>query len=220
MDHDLLETLEDRVDPRHTAVLVVDMQNDFCAEGGYINTVLKKDVSESKDVAAAVMKVVEAARKVGAPVIWIKAIYDPRFISGPVIVKQREKGIDAVCCAQGSWGADFFMVSPRADEFVIEKHRYSAFSCTELDNILRDRGIRTLVVTGVATNICVESTFRDGFHRGYYIAIPRDAVGSHNKDAHEATLRGADFLFGDVISADRLGEVWSTAATPRLRRAG
>jgi ureidoacrylate peracid hydrolase len=112
------------------------------------------------------------------------------------------------------------MVEPRSDEFVIDKHRYSAFACTELDNILRDRGIRTLVTVGVATNVCVESTFRDGFHRGFYIVIPRDAVGSHNKEAHEATLRSADFLFADVVPVERLSRAWSAGAARPARRAG
>ena len=216
---ELLETFEARVDPAHTAVLVIDMQNDFCAEGGYIANAFKKDMSPAKAVAGKVMETVRAARAAGALVIWVKAIYDPTFVPAPYLVKQREKGIDAVCCGSGSWGADFFMVEPAPGEFVIEKHRYSAFSCTELDNILRDRHIRTLVTVGVATNICVESTFRDGFHRGFYIVIPRDAVGSHNAEAHEASLRGAEFLFADVVPTERLCAAWAAAAMP-ARRAG
>jgi ureidoacrylate peracid hydrolase len=209
---EVLTSFDQRIAPAHTALLVIDMQNDFCAEGGYLDRVMKRGSQGNAALAGRIQRLVEAARANSVPVIWITAIYDKRFLSAPVLAIQRQRGIiDEVCCARGSWGADFFVVAPRDDEFVVEKHRYSAFSGTELDNILRDHGIRTLVVTGVATNVCVESTLRDGFMNGHYIVVPEDCVGAYNPALHQATLDNVRALFGDVIDSAELIAQWGGA---------
>jgi len=208
-DPDLLMTLPERADPAHTALLVVDVQNDFCAKGGYIDQTVRADVSGAEGVANAIIPVVESARASGVPVIWIRATYDWKNLHGPMLVKYREAGFNAVCCAEGSWGADWYIVRPAPGEEIVTKHRYSAFVGTNLDDLLRARRIRSLVVTGVATNVCVDSTLRDGFLRGYYIVVPKEAVGCPSKELHEATLKNVQFLLGDVVSNTQLIELWS-----------
>ena len=111
------------------------------------------------------------------------------------------------------------MVEPAEGEFVVDKHCYSAFSGTGLDGILREHSIRTLVVTGVATNICVDSTLRDGFNHGYYIVVPRDCVAAHDSELHEATLSNVAFLLGDVTTADELIGLWR-GSVAGLKKAG
>ena len=207
-DPDLLMTLPERADPAHAALLVVDMQNDFCAKGGYIEQTVRGDVSGSEAVANAINPLVDAARARGVPIIWIRATYDWKDLAGPQLVKYREAGFNAVCCAEGTWGADWFMVKPAPGEEIVTKHRYSAFVGTNLDDLLRARRIRSLVVTGVATNVCVDSTLRDGFLRGYYIIVPKEAVGCGNQALHEATLKNVGFLLGDVISYPDVIDLW------------
>ena len=207
-----------RVAPAHTAVVVVDMQNDFCAPGGYIDRRFGCDAAANEALAAANMALVEAARAAGAMVVWVRAIYDPKYLTAPMLTRMQTGGAEPRC-EEGSWGADFFMVEPAQGEFVVDKHRYSAFSGTSLDDILRERGIRTLVVTGVATNVCVDSTLRDGFNRGYYIVVPSDCVAAHDAELHEATLKNVAFILGDVTTANDLTGIWRAAAAG-LKKAG
>ena len=212
MTGELLIGLEAKARPAHSAVVVIDMQNDFCAEGGYIHRVFKPDMSRNAALAARIMTLVRAARAAAMPTIWVQAIYDPKYLAAPVLAKQREAGIDLVCCAEGSWGADFFGVAPLAGEPVVRKHRYSAFFETDLDRMLHDRNIRTVVLAGVATNTCVDATLRDAFFRGFYVVVPEDGVGSHIPDLHDATLRQVRMLYGDVTTTDALARLWSPVA--------
>ncbi len=218
---ELLTRMEDQVAPAHTALLVIDMQNDFCAEGGYIDKVVKADLSGCEGVATAINGLVDAARTAGVSIVWIRANYEPRYLADPM--KVRNAGRDptnAVCCAGGTWGYDFWRMTPRDGEFFVEKHRYDAFLGTALDDILRHNGIRTLVTTGVVTNVCVESTLRAGFFRGYYIVVPEDAVGSSHRDLHDATLKNVRMYYGTVTDSETLAGLWRGQAGSTLRRAG
>ena len=119
-----------------------------------------------------------------------------------------DKGKGAVCCASDSWGADFYEIGPEKGEQVVEKRCYSAFHNTQMDDILRRRDIKSLVMTGVATNVCVESTLREAFFHGYYIVMPPDCVGSANVPLHEATIKSVEFIFGHVPESGQVMDVW------------
>ena len=92
-------------------------------------------------------------------------------------------------------------MSPEDGDLVIEKHRHSAFAGTELDQVLRDRGVRTVAVAGVQTHVCVESTLRDASARGYYVVVASDCVGSYDRDLHDKTLRCVEAHFGEVVAS-------------------
>ncbi|MDP6174559.1 MAG: isochorismatase family cysteine hydrolase [Rhodospirillales bacterium] len=215
---EILSELTDRLNPAHTAVVVIDMQNDFCAEGGYLHNMRGVDMSSNEPLAGRIMNLVGAAREAGAMVIWIKANYEPRYLSGQALLKRQLGGNESVCCAGGSWGWDFYKVEAAPDEWVIEKHTYSGFAGTELDRILHHNGIKSLVFTGVATNVCVESTLRDGYFAGYYIFMPEDCVGSAAQDLHEATIKNVQVYLGEVAPSPEIMEVWADAG--QLREAG
>jgi ureidoacrylate peracid hydrolase len=218
---ELLTRVEDQVRPEHTALLVIDMQNDFCAEGGYIDKVVKADLSGCTGVATAINKLVDTAREAGVSIVWIRANYELRYLAEPMQARNAARDpSSSVCCAGGTWGYDFWRMTPRDGEFFVEKHRYDAFLGTPLDDILRHNGIRTLITTGVVTNVCVESTLRAGFFRGYYIVVPEDAVGSSHKDLHDATLKNVSMYYGTVTDADALCALWRGAAKSGLRKAG
>ena len=213
----LLTGLEQILDPVHTAVIVVDMQNDFCAEGGYIHRTQGADMSANQDLARRIESLIEAARRAGIPVIWIRAIYDHDRLPAPMLSKMLTKGRGTVCCASGSWGADFYEIGPVGTEPVIEKHCYSAFQEPTLNEHLEQLGIRTLVVTGVATNVCVESTLRAGFFLGYYIVMPPDCVGSADMQLHEATIRSVERIFGEVPESVEVMRHWESVDESRQR---
>jgi ureidoacrylate peracid hydrolase len=211
MSATLLDTVDARLRPAHTALLVIDMQNDFCAAGGYIETVVGKDASGCRAIAPAIMRLVGAARAASVPVFWIKANYDPDKLPVGMLTKQRERST-SVCCGTGSWGAELFGVTPDTGEAVIEKHSYSAFVGTDLEARLRAGGIRSLVFTGVQTNICVETSLRDAVCLGFYAILAADCVASHTAPLHEATLKNTQFLFGDVIAGSEIAAIWRTSA--------
>lgn len=205
----VLENVDMRLDPAHAAVMVIDMQNDFCAEKGYVERVVGKDASACRVVVPSIMALVTAARDRGVPVFWIKANYDTDRLPEGMLVKQREKSAE-ICCGTGSWGSDLYGVTPIGGEPVIEKSSYSAFIGTDVDEQLQKRGIRTLIFAGVQTNVCVESSLRDAVCRGYYAVIASDCVASHTQPLHEATLNNVRFLFGDVLDRAAITGSWET----------
>jgi ureidoacrylate peracid hydrolase len=192
----ILPTLEEQARPDRAALLVVDMQNDFCAEGGFLHRERGHNVEFAKTVADNIAAAVACARGAGMPVVWVRSIYDFKYLTGPHIVKRRSEG----CCMEGSWGVAFFRLKPEPDHLIVDKHHYSAFRDTPLDTALRRRGIATLIMTGVATNVCVDSTLRDGFFLGYYIVLLEDCVGSNSKAGHDGTLASVRNNIGIVAS--------------------
>lgn len=192
-----LRTLEEQTRPDRAALLIVDMQNDFCAEGGFMQRERGYNLGFAATVAANIENALAAARDAGMLVVWIRSIYDFKYLAAPHIVKRGKEG----CCLEGSWGADFFVLRPRAGEPIVDKHHYSGFVGTALDGILRQHGIETLILAGVATNVCVDSTLRDGFFKGYYIVLLEDCVGSNSAPGHAGTLASVRNNIGTVISS-------------------
>lgn len=209
--HAILATPAERLAPSRTALVVVDMQNDFCAPGGYISTAIGKDVSGLATVIEPLRATLAAARAAGLPVIWLVARYEEDLVPPSMTAQKRRLGIEAVCCAAGSWGGDFFAVAPEPGEPVFAKSTYSGFSNPDLDAHLRAAGIEALVFCGVQTNICVESTLRDAHSRGFDVAVVSNAVGSHTPPLHDATLANVRFLFGDVVGSADVTAMWEQA---------
>lgn len=204
-----------RLSAGRPALLVVDMQNDFCAPEGYVAQVLGRDTSPCRAIVPAVAALIADARANGVPVVWLRAAYDDASVPAPMLGKKREAGITAVSCAEGSAGADWFGVAPDGGEAIFTKHCYSGFADPALDAHLRAHGITTLVIVGVQTNVCVESTLRDAHSLGYYVVVAEDGVASHMAAQHEATLANVRFLFGDVAPSAAIVEHWRRAAVPR-----
>jgi ureidoacrylate peracid hydrolase len=204
----LLTSVAARLAPGHTALLVIDMQNDFCAEGGYVERSIGRDASACRAVAAPIAALVADARGAGVPVVWVTANYETALLPAGMQAISRERGITAVCCAPGSWGASLFQLAALPGEMIVEKSCYSGFRGTNLDTMLRSMNVRTLVLAGVQTNVCVESTLRDGHSLGFYMVLAEDCVASHMPDLHEATLKNARFLLGDVLKREQIAEQW------------
>jgi ureidoacrylate peracid hydrolase len=203
----VLRTLEEKIDPRHSAVVVIDVQNDFCHDEGYLRK-LGLDISSTQAMLPALENFIGAARKANVRVVFIQGIYNNQYLSGPFIDKDRKGGLTVERCMEGSWGADFYRVAPLPFEPVVKKHRYSAFVGTKLDNLLKEAGVKTLILAGVTTNVCVESTARDGFMRDYYIVFLGDCTATYSREAHESTLRNIDRHFGVVTDSTEVVGFW------------
>jgi ureidoacrylate peracid hydrolase len=173
----------------------------------------------------------DAARAHAVPVIHVISHHDEQYAS-PVVTEQKLRhGLpmeldgrarrDAPYCLKGTWGAELYGIDARPDEEIVVKHRYSGFHNTSLDLLLRSRGIQTVVLTGVATNVCVESTGRDVYMHDYYLVFVSDGTATTSQAAHDATLANIDQFFGQVATADAITVAWAgTGARPRAVAAG
>jgi ureidoacrylate peracid hydrolase len=210
-DVGFLESLDRKIAPGNAALIVVDVQNDFCAEEGVFGKT-GSDLSMVREMIPRLKRLIEGARSAGVPVIFVQAIYDPVYLPAAWHERNARLNFEVPRCLSGSWGADFYEVAPLKDETVVRKHRYSAFVDTELDLILRSRQIQTVIVTGVATNICVESTSRDAFMRNYYVAVVDDASAAYSREQHQATLTNITIGFGVVTTVNEVLDVWKVPA--------
>jgi ureidoacrylate peracid hydrolase len=207
----------EKVDPRHTAVLVVDMQNDFCSpEGAYGKANPGLDFSPIDQMVPNLARFLDDARERDVDVIYVQAIYnaeDDRYMS-PVWLehaKRRRHGMytDIPVCKEGEWGAEIIPdIAPKPGERVVVKHRYSAFIDTSLAAYLRNGEIQTVLVTGVGTNGCVESTARDAFMLDHYTVTVEDCVSTYWRELHEAALKSLGLLFGEVRKSGEIVEAW------------
>ena len=183
--------------PEDTAVLVVDMLNDFLEDGGAMV------LAEGRTLYDAIGRLLDAARSRRMPVIWVCDEHPPF---------DREFDKRVRHCIEGSWGARIVDALPAEDgEYRVPKRRYSGFFGTDLDLRLRELGIRTVIVTGVVTNICVRSTIHDAFFRGYEAVVPRDCVAATSPREQESSLYDIETHYGSVRS---LSDVLAALASP------
>ena len=206
-------TMEELVDPRHTALVVIDVQNDFCAEGGLMHE-MGKDLSMMKPALGNLRRVLEGARAAKVLPIFIQNTWLPQHgvASGPwlrfMIVRY---GMDPArgCTVQDSWGGEILSeVAPAKGEIVVRKWRSNSFIGTNLDLVLRAHEIKTVVITGVVTQGCVESTAREASFRDYYVVVLEDCVATYDRDLHEASLKVMRTRV-DVAPSDEVLRVWS-----------
>ncbi|EPY8412850.1 pyrimidine utilization protein B [Klebsiella aerogenes] len=197
--------------PQHSALIVVDMQNAYASQGGYLD-LAGFDVSATRPVIDNINLAVAAARAAGMLIIWFQNGWDEQYVEagGPgspnyhksnalKTMRQRPE-LQGKLLAKDGW--DYQLVDelrPREGDIILPKPRYSGFFNTPLDSILRSRGIRHLVFTGIATNVCVESTLRDGFFLEYFGVVLEDATHQAGPAfAQQAALFNIETFFGWV----------------------
>jgi ureidoacrylate peracid hydrolase len=216
MEPRLLGTLAERVKPRITALLIVDMQKDFCID--HLATAgTGRDLSRTKAIIPGLVRLRQAASQVGVLVVHVGFLTLPDHLSdGGAWLAQRRRSpyANESIALENTQGAEFIEeLSPQPGEVTIRKHRYSAFSGTDLDLILRSRAIETCIVTGVSTNVCVESTLRAAFDLGYYVVVPQDVTASWSKALGDGTLENVKHRFGLVSSVDEIASCWASKGT-------
>ena len=199
-----LDRLKAKLNPDSTALIIIDMQKDFCCEGG---TFHKRgfDIESAQKLAKRLHSFLTEVRKVLKHIIHLQMIKKPEYTS-PLVDDlysriKMERSYDPNL-------AEPYEVIPQTGDIVIPKHKYSGFVSTYLDPFLRSKRINTLIITGLATNVCVESTARDGFMREYYIVIPSDLTEGTSSEAKKWSLANLDMFFGEVVSSDEILECW------------
>jgi ureidoacrylate peracid hydrolase len=224
-----------RIDPERTAVIVVDMQNDFASEGGLLANA-GIDISPIKAVVPAISRVVDVARRAGSKVIYLKMEFRPDLSDigapdSPNAIRHRAIGVgnrmrtpeggEGRFLVRGTWNTEILNeLNPEDGDIIISKSRYSGFFGTELDTVLKTLGVRSLIFTGCTTSVCVESTLRDAAFRDYVCLLLADCtaepIGADlPRTNHDASLTLVEALFGWVSDSASL----ITALDPRLAAA-
>ncbi|WP_343228530.1 pyrimidine utilization protein B [Sphingomonas colocasiae] len=217
-----------RLSPAETAVVVIDMQNAYASPGGYVD-LAGFDISGAAGVIGKIATVLDTARAAGVQVIFLQNGWDPDYAEagGPgspnwhksnALKTMRDRPeLAGTLLARGGWDYELVdALKPRPGDISLHKTRYSAFFNSQLDSTLRARGIRNIVFVGIASNVCVESTLRDGFHLEYFGVMLEDATHHLGPEAmHRATIYNVEKFFGWVSTvADFCGAFGQSPSQP------
>ena len=204
---EILKSLKERCDPQWAGLLVVDVQNDFVSSKGSC-ALRGDDVSTAEAMVPKLIRLIEEARRVALPIIYVKTTHSD-WTDTPSWIYRKSQQKKLNTCREGSWGAELYEgISPLPQERVVIKHRYSGFINTDLNTVLKAKGIQSVMVTGVATNVCVETTARDAYMFDYYVTMIDDCVAAYDPKLHENTLENIRCHFGLVASSQEIMETW------------
>jgi ureidoacrylate peracid hydrolase len=212
------------IDLGKAAVVVVDMQNAFASKGGMLD-IAGVDISGAAQVIRSIKGIVDAGRRAGMPIVYLQMGYKPDLSNsgGPSSPNyHKELAMHLMNCrpelkgkllTEGGW--DFEIVDelkPQRQDIVIVKTRYSGFQGTTLDSQLRTRGVQYLFLTGIATNVCVESTLRHGYFLDYWPLLISDATMQAGPSSlQEATLFNVESFFGWTVPSEEFLAALKTA---------
>jgi nicotinamidase-related amidase len=190
------------IDPKTTALLLIEYQNDFTSEGGALHSGVKS-VMESTNMLANTKKAANKARAAGVTVMFAPI----SFAKGYREITSEPYGIlkgvvDSNAFVRGSWGAAIVdSLAPSADDIIVEgKRGLDTFASTNLDFILRSRGIKTLAVAGFLTNCCVESTARTGYEKGFSIVALSDCAATLSEEEQRFTFEKNLPMFARILT--------------------
>ena len=196
-----------------TALIVIDVQNDFCHPAGWAGRA-GQDTSGIAAMLPRLARLIDGARAAAIPVVFVTLVGDASTDSAAWLGADGQRG---AICRRGTWGAELMHVAPLPGEPVIEKTRYGAFHNTGLEAYLRERSVDTLAFAGVSTNICVESSIREAFMRDYHVVLASDCACAYRSAAHDATVENVSRNFGRVTTSDVLLAEWAAVAAPAAR---
>ena len=201
--------------PANTALIVVDMQNAYASLGGYVDTA-GFDISGAQGTIANIGRCIAAARQAGVLVVYLQNGWDAQYVeagspgspnyykSNALKTMRAKPELAGKFLAKGGWDYELLdVLQPAAGDIVVPKTRYSGFFNSQLDSTLRARGIRNLAFTGIATNVCVESTLRDAFHLEYFAVMLEDATHQlGSAEIQQGVVYNVQTFFGWVAGVD------------------
>lgn len=208
---DAVDGLATWIAPSRTAVLVIDIQVDFASPDGALGAYV--DMAAVQPAVAAAERLVEAARAAGVPVVFVGLFTAPETDSPSWKERMRRRGgnpdNESALCREGEVGSDFYGPKPRPDDLVVKKVRYSGFVGTNLDAHLNALGVDTLVVAGLTTECCVDSTVRDAFSLDYHVFVAADACAAYEPDVHAASLKVMELNSAILTDTAAIAHAWS-----------
>ena len=194
------------IDPKRTAVVLIEFQNDFTSEGGVLHEAVNP-VMEQTGMLENTQALVDAARAAGATIVHAPITFAPGYGELADHPYGILKGVvDSTAFVKGEWGAEIVdSLAPQAGDVVVEgKRGLDTFATTNLDFILRARGITTNALGGFLTNCCVESTMRTGYEKGYQVITLSDCVAATSPEEHENAIRFDYPMFSEVMTSEAL----------------
>ena len=206
--------------PGHTALIVVDMQNGYLHPLGSFAKLWPNfegggglEIARLRRAIPGCVRLVDEARRAKVPVIYLTYVYRPDYKDGGVLIDEINPALRSVgYVADGTWDAEVIAeLTPRAEDFVVKKSRYSGFHATQLDTVLSSLRVTDLVICGVTTHFCVECTARDAHMRDYRVAIASDATDEVSATWKETSLQSFAIGFGWVKTVDDIAAGWKKA---------
>lgn len=184
-----------------TAVVLVDLQRAFCSEDGTV-AVQERNVGANRRAAVSCGRIADFAHEAGVPVIWTRFVLDRDYLLGGRLVDTLRPGLRQVSALKaGSPDVEILPDLPvAADDLVVDKPRYSGLYGSQLEVALRSLAVDRVIVGGVTTSMCVESTVRDASQRDYLVTVIQDAVADFDIDRHSASLRAMEFGFASLAN--------------------
>jgi len=201
--------LKDWINPERTALLLVDMQADFAEPDGAMGK-SGADLGMAQAAIRNATILADAARAAGVPCLFVRLITRESDETDLSREWKERRGIetDALLCREGTRGADFVGPQPREKDAVFSKSRYDAFSGTGLDAHLRGLKRDTLVIAGLTTECCVDSTARHAFEKDYHVFIAADAVAAYEKDLHDGALKALELNCAILAASAGIVAAW------------
>ena len=186
-------------------LLVVDMQNGFCGIGGSFDK-FGFDIKPYRSIIPNVRKLIDFMRGIGIPVYYAKAIREASGLDlldrvHKILPQSRREKLDEMhLCIRDTWDSEIVdEIKPNPEDYIVEKRRDSVFQDTEFELWLRSFGADTIIFSGIDTYICVESSIRDAFNKGYDVILIANCVASREPKLHEATLQQISEAYGLVL---------------------
>ncbi len=200
------------------AVVVVDMQNDFCHEHG-ATARMGHDVTWAQAIVPEVEALAAAARRHGVPVVFVRTTHSHWFDTPGWLGRGRagtSLNVERMPITQhGSWGAELYGVAAKPEDLVLTKHRYSAFAYTPLELVMHAKGRDTILLAGTRTNVCVEHTAMDALIRGFHPVLVRECVAADGPARQEAALAEFTDHIGAVLSRSDIERAWTSQLQPK-----
>ena len=206
-----------RFDRATAAIILIDLQRGFLDQDGFV-AAQGRDVTACRQAADRATELAEIARSSGMKVIWTRHVLRADYAdAGLLVTELRPRLGELGALKRGTPDIELYSgARPMDTDWIVDKPRYSAFFGTDLDMLLAANGVRSLIITGVTTSMCVESTARDAAQRDMRTFVPREAVADFDRARHDASLEAIAFGFGRVVEHAALkqaivtgtGEFW------------
>ncbi len=203
------ENIEEVLNPDWCAVVPIDLQNDFMLPNGVVGRA-GGDLSSMTELLPKAESFIKQTRELGVRLVHVRIVDLPNGESdSPSWI--RAKGLISnvhAFAVEGTWGAEFCEgCEPRPGELVVTKHRSSAFVGTNLDLILKNNGVKTVVIIGEQTPGCVEATYRDAAYYDFYNVLVEDCVAGRDRELHDASIK-IQKARHDVVTMDQVLSIW------------
>jgi nicotinamidase-related amidase len=206
-------SLAEMIDPRRTALVIVDVQVDFGAPDGLYGKV-GCDLSRVEPAIDRMIELHDAARQAGVFTVFVRLETSPETDSPAANERRLRNGTNngGRPCPADTRGAEYYRVKPQPGDVEVVKYRYSTFTNTSMEFMLKARpGIDTLVICGLTTECCVDTAVRDAFVRDYHLFLPRDASASYRKEMHDTSFDVFAQFFAIITTTDEITGAWRAA---------